>query len=176
MSLPAARVQKTQAIIPRQKFEGHTSFVLGVLHLRDGQRIMTCSVDGSLRVWDMESGKQIGEDWRDDEGTTMNTIALSPDGKKVLSGGGDGTVRLWDIDTAKVIAKWTGHTAHVRSLCWNGAERVVCGANDGIRVWDAETHVHLVMKPRARPLHTFRTIKEFVKAIRDIVISQFILV
>jgi WD40 repeat protein len=139
MSLPAARVQKTQAIIPRQKFEGHTSFVLGVLHLRDGQRIMTCSVDGSLRVWDMESGKQIGEDWRD-QGATMNTIALSPDGKKVLSGSGDGTVRLWKIDTAKVIAKWTGHTADVRSLCWNvDGRRVVCGANDGIRVWDAET-------------------------------------
>jgi WD40 repeat protein len=140
MSLPATRVQKTRAIIPHQKFEGHTSFVEGVLHLRDGQRIMTCSPDGSLRVWDMESGKQIGEDWRDDEGTTMNTIALSPDGKKVLSGGGDGTMRLWDIDAAKVIAKWTGHTADVRSLCWNGdGRRVVCGANDGIRVWDAET-------------------------------------
>jgi hypothetical protein len=35
------------------------------------------------------------------------------------------------------------------------------------------THVYLVMKPRARPLHAFRTLRKFVKAIRDIVISPF---
>ncbi|KAG1901304.1 uncharacterized protein F5891DRAFT_906816, partial [Suillus fuscotomentosus] len=31
------------------------------------------------------------------------------------------------------------------------------------------THVRLVLKPRARPLHEFRTRKELVKALRDIV-------
>jgi WD40 repeat protein len=139
MSLPAARVQKIQGIVPHRKLEGHTSWVVNVIHLQGGQRIMTCSHDGSLRVWDVERGKQIGEDWRD-EGAGMNTIALSPDGKKVLSGSWDGAVRLWDIDTAKVIAKWTGHTADVRSLCWKGdGRRVVSGSYDGIIVWDAET-------------------------------------
>jgi WD40 repeat protein len=140
MSLPATGVQKAQVVIPHRTFEGHADFVRGVLHLRGGQRIMTCSWDGSLRVWNMETGKQIGEDWRD-EGARMNTIALSPDGKKVLSGSGDGAVRLWDIDTAKVIAKWTGHTAGVISLCWNGDGRraVSCAYYDGARVWDAET-------------------------------------
>jgi WD40 repeat protein len=76
-------------------------------------------------VWDIESGKQIGEDWRD-EGAGMNAIALSPDGKKVLSGSTDGAVRLWDIDTAKVIAKWTGHTAGVIFLCWGRDGQRVC--------------------------------------------------
>jgi WD40 repeat protein len=99
---------------------------------------MTSSHDGSLRVWDVERGKQIGEDWR--EGVEMNTLALSSDGKKVLSGSDDGAVRLWDIDIAKVIAKWTGHTAGVASLCWSrDGQRVVSGSYDGIRVWDTET-------------------------------------
>jgi WD40 repeat protein len=140
MSLPAARVQKIQAIMPHRKFEGHTGWVTNVIHLRGGERIMTCSYDGSLRVWDMERGKQIGKDWRD-EGAGMNTITLSPDGKKVLSGSDDGAVRLWDIDTAKVIAKWTEHTAGVASLCWSrDGRRAVSGAYDGtVRMWDAET-------------------------------------
>jgi hypothetical protein len=34
------------------------------------------------------------------------------------------------------------------------------------------THVRLVLKPRARPLHEFRTRKELVKALRDIVLSK----
>jgi hypothetical protein len=36
------------------------------------------------------------------------------------------------------------------------------------------THVRLVLKPRARPLHEFRTRKELVKALRDIVLSEFV--
>jgi WD40 repeat protein len=148
MSSPAARVQKAQAVIPHQKFEGHTNWVTGVIHLRGGQRIMTCSYDGSLRVWDVERGKQIGEDWRD-EGAGMNTAALSPDGKKVLSGSPDGVVRLWDIDTAKVIARWMGHTAAVTSLCWSrDGRRVVSGAWDRtVRVWDAETGENTILEP-----------------------------
>jgi WD40 repeat protein len=141
MSLPAARGQKAESVIPHQKFEGHTGWVTNVIHLRGGQRIMTSSLDHSLRVWNVESGTQIGEDWRD-EGARLNTIALSPDGKRVVSGSGDGAVRLWDIDTAEVIATWTGHTASVNSLCWNGDGRrvVSCAYDDGtVRVWDVET-------------------------------------
>jgi WD40 repeat protein len=102
---------------------------------------MTSSLDHSLRVWNVESGTQIGEDWRD-EGAGLNTIALSPDGKRVVIGSGDGAVRLWDIDTAEVIATWTGHTASVNSLCWNGDRRrvVSCAYDDGtVRVWNVET-------------------------------------
>jgi WD40 repeat protein len=93
-----------------------------------------------MRVWNVGSGKQIGEDWGD-EGAGMNTISLSPDGKKVASGSRDGAVRLWDIDTAKVIATWTGHITTVSFLCWNGdGRRVVSGSYGGIiRAWDVET-------------------------------------
>lgn len=34
------------------------------------------------------------------------------------------------------------------------------------------THVHLVLKPCARPLHMFQTLKELVRVLRDIVISK----
>jgi hypothetical protein len=37
------------------------------------------------------------------------------------------------------------------------------------------THVRLVLEPRARPLHEFRSRKELVKAIRDIVLGKFLL-
>jgi WD40 repeat protein len=102
---------------------------------------MTCSGDGSLRLWNLESGVQIGNDWRDHGEEGMWSIALSPNGKTVASGSGDGKVRLWDVETKKVVARWTGHTRLVRSLCWSvDGERVVSGSDDGtIRVWDVES-------------------------------------
>jgi WD40 repeat protein len=88
----------------------------------------------------MKSGKQIGEDWRD-EGSSVWSIASSPDGKKVVSGSNDGAVRLWDIDTCKVVKKWTGHTKAVESVCWSrDGRRVLSGSQDGTaRQWEVES-------------------------------------
>jgi WD40 repeat protein len=139
MSSPIADTENGSEIKPCQKFEGHTNYLEGAIHLPGGQRMMTCSWDGSLRVWNLKSGKQIGEDWRDGDSRVW-TIALSPDGKKVVSGSEDGGVRLWDVDTCKVIVKWTRHTGAVRSVRWSrGGQRVVSGSEDGtVREWDVE--------------------------------------
>jgi WD40 repeat protein len=140
MSLPAAVTEETRAIRPYCKFEGHTDEVHGVIHLPGEQQIITCSLDGSLRVWNLQTGKQIGNDWRDGE-SDVNTIALSLDGKKVVSGSDDAAVRLWDVDTGKVIAKWTGHNNQVLHICWSrDGRQVVSGGNGGTaRVWDVES-------------------------------------
>jgi len=70
------------------------------VYLLDERHIITCSSDGSLRLWNLESGVQIGNDWRDDDDddddgdggggdrrdAVVWTIALSPNGKTVASG------------------------------------------------------------------------------------------
>jgi len=115
---------------------------------------MTCSL-GWLRVWDLKSGQQIEQDWRDG-GRAEASIALSPDGKKMVSGGYDGVVRLWDvIDTCKVIAKWTGHTDTVWSFCWRGdGQRVLSESWDGTaRQWDVESG-ETILEPIFQPFRT----------------------
>jgi WD40 repeat protein len=141
MSLPAAMTQETREIRPCRKFEGHTNQINGVIHMPGGHRIMTCSWDGSLRVWDLQSGKQIGNDWRDGE-SAVNNIGLSPDGKKVVSGSNDGAVRWWDVDTGNVITKWTGHKSRISPVCWNRHDGLVASGSydDGTaRVWNVES-------------------------------------
>jgi WD40 repeat protein len=121
---------------------GHTERVFGVAHLLGGQRIITCSLDGSLRLWDLESSAQIGDEWRE-EGDEMQviTMALSPNGKNLASGSYDGTVRVWDIETGKVIVKWEVNTDWAELVCWSpDGERVASGFLDGmVWVWDVKT-------------------------------------
>lgn len=121
--------------------EGHTSTIYCILGLPDKRRIITCSGDGSLRVWHLESGKQVGNAWKD-EGSGFEgvlALALSPDGKTVASGGTHGgTMRLWNVDTGKVVKKWTGDIDIVQSLGWSpDGCRVVSGSCGGaVRVLD----------------------------------------
>jgi WD40 repeat protein len=138
--------QKTSAIMPYRKIKTaritseHTAGddrVRHILHLPEGQRII--KVSGSVQVWDLEKGTQVGDDWEDKD-MRMRAIALSPDGKTVASGSEDGAVRLWDVDTGKVIKTWAGHTQEVKSVCWSpDGGRVVSRSFKEIRVWDLES-------------------------------------
>jgi WD40 repeat protein len=135
-------MKKTSAVTPRKTIRGHTENVFGVAHLPGGQHIITCSKDSSLRLWDLESGTQIGGEWRDEgDEAGVWTMALSPNGKTLASGSSDGTVRLWDVETGNVVIKWKGHTDWVESVCWSpDGERVVSGSYDGTaRVWDGKS-------------------------------------
>ncbi|KAG2038675.1 WD40-repeat-containing domain protein [Suillus americanus] len=131
------------AVVPRQTMRGHTNRVKGVVHLPGERRIMTCSWDGTLRLWDVESGAQIGKDWRDEEEKKAGVcnMALSPNSKTVVGGSGDGSVRLWDVETGTAVAKWTGHTKDVLPVCWSmDGNRVLSGSRDGTaRVWDVKS-------------------------------------
>ena len=90
---------------PYKTMRGHITSALGMVQLADGRRI-TCSHDGSLRLWD-QGGEQIGDDWRDDEDDEeVWTIVLSPDGKVVATGSRDGTVGRRDEESRRQM-DWT---------------------------------------------------------------------
>ncbi|KAG2060581.1 WD40 repeat-like protein [Suillus hirtellus] len=141
-SIAGVEVQK---IMPRQTLRGHTNWVTGAVHLPGGRRIITCSGDDSLRLWDLENGAQIGEDWRDEKDTGVWCMALSPDGKTLASGCVDGNVRLWDVESRRVIAIWLspGDTNVIGALAWSiNGKQVLSGSWDGMaRVWDVESGV-----------------------------------
>jgi WD40 repeat protein len=151
-----SKTKKTPAITPQHTMPGHTRWVNGVVHLPGGRQIMTCSTDGSLRLWDLENGKQIGK-WRD-ETTGVWSIALSPDGKTVASGGNNGNVRLWDIETRTTIARWAGHTHVVGALCWSvDGKKVLSGS------WDGTARVRNVKS--GKTVLTIRTGHQWVNAV-----------
>ncbi|KAG2123059.1 WD40-repeat-containing domain protein [Suillus clintonianus] len=136
----SSSTSKVLVTMPRQTMRGHTHWVTGVVHLPSERRMITCSIDGSLRLWDLQSGAQIGEDWRDQNNEKVWAMSLSPNNKTVASGSG-GKVKLWNIETKSVIAKLTGHSVTVRALCWSAnGKQLASGSWDGMaRVWDVES-------------------------------------
>lgn len=137
-------ISKTPAVATHRAMLSHTSWVEGVAHLPERRQIITCAVHDSLRLWDVESGAQIGEDWRDgnDLLTGVRSMALSPNGKMIVSGSRDNhNVRVWNVEARKVIAKWEGHTKFVGALSWSAdSKQVLSGSWDGTtRAWDVKS-------------------------------------
>src|SRR5205085_70340 len=83
--------------------EGHTGTVTGVSACPDGKHGASSGHDGTVRVWDLATGKckVVLEGHVKTKG--VYCVAYSPDGKRLLSGGGDKMVRLWNADTGELI-------------------------------------------------------------------------
>ena len=65
----------------------------------DGKILALGSADGTLRTWDVKSGKEVRK-WQAGQ-AGFNVLAYSPDGKILASRTDDLVVRLWDSDTGK---------------------------------------------------------------------------
>ncbi len=61
----------------------------------DGRTLAARGLDGSVRVWDLPGGKEIGP-FKGHEGS-VTALAFAPDGKTLASGGSDTTILLWDL-------------------------------------------------------------------------------
>jgi WD40 repeat protein/serine/threonine protein kinase len=87
--------------------KGHTGWVTSLGYSPDGNRIVSGSLDKSLKVWDAVTGKETLT--LKGHSATVNSVAYSPDGKLIVSGSGDGTLRgdgtvkIWDSATGQEI-------------------------------------------------------------------------
>jgi WD40 repeat protein len=94
-------------------FTGHRDLVYSVDISPDGQYCISASRDGSLRLYDINTGAFIKEF---DQGGTLYSGVFSPDGKYALAGGTNQTLKYWNINTGECIRTFTGHTGAIRSI------------------------------------------------------------
>jgi WD40 repeat protein len=117
-------------------FVGHTQRVNAVIFAAGG-RIVSTSEDGTMRVWEVETGREL--DRLAGHDGPVNAMVLSPDGAMFATGGDDGWVGLYDAHSLARIGHLECADEHVRDVAI-GRRLVVAGSEDNcVYVWDRET-------------------------------------
>jgi WD40 repeat protein len=118
--------------------EGHSGAVTSVSMTPDGKRAVSGSVDGSLRLWDLDGGACLRA--LHGHGGTVTSISVTPDARLVVSGSDDSTLRVWDLDNGQCLRTLEGHNGSVKSVSVTpDGRRVVSGGEDTtLRVWDLD--------------------------------------
>jgi WD40 repeat protein len=119
-----------------RRLTGHDGdAITGLAFTPEGKALVSTSGDHTIRVWDVDSGK---EKHRIKGWDTARTVVMAPDGKTFATIGPFNCIRLWDTATGKERVLAEGHHDRVLSLAFlDHGKKLVTGSEDGtVRLWD----------------------------------------
>ncbi|MBW4565596.1 MAG: pentapeptide repeat-containing protein [Mojavia pulchra JT2-VF2] len=120
--------------------QGHTDWVWNIAFSPDGHWLASASLDGTLRLWDIQDGQPIHVL----EGHTHDVfgLAISADSQLLVSTGEDQTVRLWHLYSGRNLKTLRGYTGGIHSLSLSSDDQILAssGQNEMIYVWHLQPH------------------------------------
>lgn len=115
----------------------------------NGEHIITGSRDKTIRVWDIQSGRPVGQPMIGHYSIVTSLTNL--DDGKVISGSEDKTIRIWDIATGQQVRELKGHAHWVSSVVVDDGLVISASRDETIRVWDTVTGLNMAMRAHAKP-------------------------
>jgi WD40 repeat protein len=106
----------------------------------DGKQVLTASDDGTARLWDVSSGKQI-QVFSEPSGEEMNDAWFSPSSTQIVTASNDGTARIWSVATGTLLQTLSGaerSPVYNAAFSRNGQLVVTCSGSAAI-IWSAHT-------------------------------------
>jgi len=130
--------------------KGHGREVKSIVFSPDSKTLASGSVDGTIRLWEVSTGKNIATlPPAASAAMTMLCVAFSPDGKTVAGataftnkpGKGPiprGSIRLWNVATGANFASFPGHVGNTLGIVFSkdGETLISGGADTMIRFWN----------------------------------------
>jgi WD40 repeat protein len=128
----------------------------------DGKTIAVGNSDGTIRLWEVSSGKKLltfadqstslyGSADYEVHANYISSIAFSPDGQTLASGSEQGTIKLWKLSRQKlhaILSEWPGgdfsDERYVTSLAFSPDGKTIAAGvssygNKNIQLWDVAT-------------------------------------
>lgn len=82
----------------------------------NGQFIASGDVNGTVQVWNSQSGARVTTYKGHTQGTGISGVGWLPDGQRVVSGSRDGTVQIWNATTGKKLFTYTDPSGDVEAM------------------------------------------------------------
>lgn len=92
---PIISILNTQSGQVVWELKGHQDDINHIAFSPDSELLASAGNDGSARIWEVATGKQVGLLQEDDP--VVWDVAFSPDGKLIATASRDGKVRLWGV-------------------------------------------------------------------------------
>jgi WD40 repeat protein/DNA-binding SARP family transcriptional activator/tRNA A-37 threonylcarbamoyl transferase component Bud32 len=105
----------------------------------DGARLATVGLDGAVRLWDSETGAQLGTVAQ--PGASVHGVVFSPDGRRLATSVFLGIVQLWGGDADAQPVTMPQSDSDIRGVAFSPDGRRLVGIQgDGtVMVWDVAT-------------------------------------
>ena len=128
---------------------GHTGVVGSVALTPDGGGLLSASLDGTTRLWDIRD--EGSRDWLTVRGPSLRWVgvAFSPDGTRFAVPADPAGVTLRDSSTGAIVRRLEGHAARIVNMAFSPDGSLLAGvagtgegdpdANATVPVWDVET-------------------------------------
>ena len=120
----------------------HKDEVLDASFSSDGSRVVTASADGTAQVWDVKTGKPVGDPMK--HNGWVHSAEFNQAGTEVVTSSYDGTAQVWDARTGKALLPSTlrpaGSSRVYTAKFSSDSKRIVTASLDGnAQLWDAQT-------------------------------------
>jgi hypothetical protein len=126
-----ARLRRTRS------FTGHRGTVWDVVFAPDGKTLATGAWDGTARVWDMATGKQLRFFTMRRPNNWVMQVCFILDGKALATLSGE-TVNLWELATGKVFRSISDdkHRIQTFALSPDGHTLATGGMDGTVQLWE----------------------------------------
>lgn len=113
---------------------GHESRAWGSCFSPDERLLLTHSFDGTARLWEVSSGKQLSVLRH---GSWVPSAVFSPDGSRIVTASADGVAKVWVTATGSEVCILRGHSQPVfdASFTPDGRDIVTVSNDKTLRVW-----------------------------------------
>jgi WD40 repeat protein len=102
----------------------------------DSRTLVSASADGTVRVWDVETGK-VAHALLGHQGHVRSAV-FSPTADLIASGDEHGKVRVWDVVSGRLLRIVDGHAGAVLCLAVLPKDKILATGGDDrtVRLWD----------------------------------------